>query len=220
MTSIRLLRFLLAATLLGGSARAAQITFTITTMANGTLGTTPFSNALVTITSLADTNNVVVNGSFFDLIAISSTVSIAGIAGSPAKFTDTTFWEDVNGAGDIAFGDSSGGAGFACIVSTGCPILGLVNPLTSAGIVSYMLNSSIGPVSGPDFPVNAFDAFENIPTTGGLLSIPEATNTAEVGDMTEGLTDTFTAVATPEAASVVLLGPSLAFLLLIRFRIK
>jgi hypothetical protein len=176
MRTSRLLQFLLAATLMGSAARAGQITFTMTADVTGTLGATPFTDALLTVTSVADTSGVFVTGGiFYELIATSSTVSIAGVTGSPATFTGATFWEDPNGSGDILFGDASGGGGFGC-VAAGCPILGFVN----FSLASYQLNSPIGPISGNDFPVAVFDAFENIPTSAGLLSVPQASNSTEV----------------------------------------
>jgi hypothetical protein len=220
MRTKRLLQIILGATLLGSAARADQITFTMTGDVNGTLGGTPFSDALLTVTSVADTNNVSIAGGtnpdyLYELIAGSSTVSIAGVTtpGSPATFSGTTFWEDPNGSGDIIFGDESGGSGFAC-VPAGCPVLGFVN----FSLSSYKLNSSIGPETGYDFPVAVFDAFENIPTSAGLLSIPEATNSVRVGNtVTQSIAETFTAEeVTPEPTPVVLLG--LAFGCLIGFR--
>ena len=105
MRTSRLLQFLLAATLMGSAARAGQITFTMTADVTGTLGATPFTDALLTVTSVADTSGVFVTGGiFYELIATSSTVSIAGVTGSPATFTGATFWEDPNGSGDILFG--------------------------------------------------------------------------------------------------------------------
>ena len=193
----------------------------------GTLGTTPFTDALLTVTSVADTSNVFVAGGYtgpvYEVIASSSTVSIAGVTnpGSLPTFTDTTFWLDVQPVGDIIFGDASGGPGFGC-VPTGCAILGFSNFLSGPPYLTfYHLDSSIGPISGEDFPVAVFDAFENIPTSGGLLSVPKASNTVEVnGVITEDFTETFTAVAAvPEPTPFVLLG-SLAFFGLIRFQKK
>ena len=138
MRTSRLLQFLLAATLMGSAARAGQITFTMTADVTGTLGATPFTDALLTVTSVADTSGVFVTGGiFYELIATSSTVSIAGVTGSPATFTGATFWEDPNGSGDILFGDASGGSGFGC-VAAGCPILGFVNFVSGPPFLTFL----------------------------------------------------------------------------------
>lgn len=221
MRTRRLLQLVIAATLVGSAARADEITFTMTATVNGTLGAAPFTGALVTVTSVADSDNVFVAGGtdpdyFYELNATSSTVSIAGVTmpGSPATFTGTTFWEDPNGSGDIMFGDVSGGFGFGCFAA-GCPIMGFVNFLSGPPYLTYyQLNSSIGPVSSNDFPIAVFDAFENIPTSAGLLSIPKASNEGPNGVL---ISETFTAdETTPEPASVVLAG--LAFGCLAGFR--
>jgi hypothetical protein len=210
---------------MGCAARADQITFTITATLNGTLGATPFSGALVTVTSVADTDNVFVAGGtspdyLYELIATSSTVGIAGVTapGSPAAFTGTTFWEDPNGSGDIFFGDTSGGGFFGCLAA-GCPILGFSNFLSGPPYLTfYAFDSSIGPISGVDVPAGIFDAFENIPTSAGLLSIPRASNLVDLGGgRTQAFTETLNAdETTPEPTPVALLG--LAFTCLIGFR--
>jgi hypothetical protein len=171
----------------GTAALAGPITFTLTTTATGTFAGTPFTSAAVTVTSAADTSQVfVASGTSPDLnyevIASSSTISIAGFA--TATFTDPTFWYDPNGAGDIEFGDAS----------IGNTILGFTHLF--AGLETYNLTYSLGPVSSPfDFPTKVFNSFQNLPTSGGSLSLV-ASN------------DTFTAVAatSPEPATFFAVG--------------
>jgi len=222
MRTKRLLQLALAATLLGSAARAGEITFTMTATANGTLGATPFTGALITVTSVADTANVYIAGGvspdfFYVLVAASSTIDIAGVTtpGSPATFTGTTFWEDPIGSGHIFFGDASATVGYGCFAPVGCPILGFTNFAVGPPYLTYyQLDSSFELVSGDDIPVAIFDAFENIPTSAGALSIPRASNEGPRGVL---ISETFTAdAATPEPASGVLAG--LAFGCLIGFR--
>jgi hypothetical protein len=182
---------------------ASPITYTMTATASGTLAGTAFTNAAITVTSVADTSQVFTTPPFpppdtvYDVFPASSSISIAGFA--PATFTDQTFWEDPNGSGDIIFGIAGvEGPGFAfCSPCDG--ILGFVNFFTSPSLASYDLESSFGPVSlgtgAFDFEIEAFNAFQNIPTSEGSLSLNVASN------------DTFTAVAaTPEPASFLLAG--------------
>lgn len=223
---IRSLKLVFLAAVAVGSAYGGPITFTMTATVSGTLGTTSFTDALLTVTSIADTSDVtVIGGASPDLVyavtALDSTVSIAGVtpSGSPATFTGATYWEDPNGSGDIIFGDASGGAGFGCDPGVGCPILGFVNFFTGPPYLTYYeLDSSIGPVSGNDFPVAVFDAFENIPTSDGLLSIPQSLNSAESNNtVTEDFMETFVA-NTPEPSSLFLAIMPLASYWLLRRR--
>jgi hypothetical protein len=180
--------------------QAGPITYTFTTTGTGTLAGAAFTDAAITITSNADTSDVVsyLSGTeVFDNFPTSTTLNIAGFA--PATFTDPTFWEDPNGSGDIIFGIVDTPTGFA--FCTGCQALLGFTALFS-GLETYDLESSFGPVSSPvDFETMFFDTFQNISTSEGTLSLV-ASN------------DTFTAVtASPEPASVWLVGLGLAGLL-------
>ena len=192
----RLFQLALTAALGLTAAVGGPITFNMTTTATGTLNGTGFTAALLTVTSLADTSLVTVSGPSpdqdYELIAGFSTVSIAGF-GAPVTFTDLMFWEDPNSSGDIIFGDIARGSGI------GNAILGFTNPVPGSGLLTYNLQSSFGPAFGGfDFGVSAFHNFNNIPTSGGLLSV-----TAASGDV---FVATATPVATPEPASFLVAG--------------
>jgi hypothetical protein len=172
----------------GCVAFANPITYTMTTTGTGTFGGAAFSGAAITVTSTADTSSVFVASGTppdlnYEVIATLSTISIAGFA--TATFTDQTFWVDPNGSGDIIFGDVDNPSGFFG------GILGLT--VVVSGLQTYNLQSSFGPISSAfDFESNAFNAFQNIHTSGGMLSLTAAN-------------DTFTAVeVTPEPASFLI----------------
>jgi hypothetical protein len=195
----RLFQLALTAALGATAAIGGPITFNMTTTATGTLNGTGFTDALLTVTSFADTSLVTVSGSSpgqdYELIAGSSTVSIAGF-GAPVTFTDLMFWEDPNSSGDIIFGDTTRGSGI------GNAILGFTNPVPGSGLLTYNLQSSFGPAfGGLDFGVTAFHKFNNIPTSGGLLNV-----TAASGDV---FVATATPVATPEPASFLIAGSAI-----------
>jgi hypothetical protein len=201
--SIRLARGCgLCALLLSGAwlLQAAPITYTFTTTGTGTFAGTPFTGAAITVTSSADTTGVVsyLSGTeIFDNYPASTTINIAGFA--PATFTDPTFWEDPNDSGDIIFGIVDTSTGFA-FCSNCHALLGITALLT--GLESYNLETSFGPVSSPvDFESSIFDTFQNISTSGGLLTLV-------------GSNDTFTAVtASPEPWSLWLAGVGFSALL-------
>jgi hypothetical protein len=191
-------------TLAGSAGSANPIFYTMTTTGTGTFGATAFTNAAITVTSVADTDDVFVasmNGpdANFQVNAFSSTISIAGFA--TATFTDQTFWVDPNGAGDIIFGDVDATGGFFG------GILGLTKLFV--GLETYDLKSSFGPVFSPfDFETSAFNNFQNIKTSGGAISLV-------------AMNDTFTAVeSTPEPASFLIAGLGLLGLLAVRLQPK
>jgi len=177
--------------LAGSTTFASPITYTMTATATGTFAGTTFTDAEITVTSVADTADVLNSGSYndqtfgclscYEVLTFTTSISITGFA--QATFTDPTFWEDPNGSGDIIFGNLFGDLG------TG--ILGFTKLF--AGLETYNLESSFGPVSYPlDFETSIFGNFVNIPTSEGALSLV-ASN------------DTFTAVvATPEPSSFLI----------------
>lgn len=168
----------------------APIFYTMTATATGTLGSTPFAGAAITVTSVADTTGAFVASGVWENIAFSSTIAIAGIG--TETFTDQTFWVDHNGANDIIFGDVDSTVGFYG------GILGFSQMFV--GLDTYNLQSAFGPVSSAfDFETGAFNAFQSIQTSGGLLSLT-ATN------------DTFTAVS-PEPATWLFAGIGLVGML-------
>jgi hypothetical protein len=172
----------------------------MTATASGTLAGTAFSGAAITVRSVADTNQVFVAGGTspnldYEVIAVSTTISIAGF--TSATFADSTFWEDPNGSGDIIFGDVVLGSGI------GNGILGFTKLF--AGLESYDLKSSFGPLSSPlDFETSVFDNFNNLPTSQGSLSLV-ASN------------DTFTAVTgVTEPSFDLIVGAAILGVLIIR----
>src|SRR5580698_2706024 len=192
----------LAFTLAGTAVSGGPITYTMTGTATGTLGSAAFTGAAITVTSIADTTGAfVASGTLPDLnwenIAFSSTITITGIG--TETFTDQTFWVDPNGSGDIIFGN----------IDSSSPSFGGILGFTHlfVGLETYNLQSSFGPVSSPfDFETGVFNAFQNIPTSGGLLNLVASD-------------DTFTATATPEPSSFLFAGVGmLGLMTLIRVR--
>src|ERR1700680_3672561 len=92
---IRSLGSLIFGAVIGTVALASPITYTMTATASGSVGGTAFSNAAITVTSGADTNNVFIAGGtspdfIYEIIPPSSSISIAGFGS--ATFTDPMFW--------------------------------------------------------------------------------------------------------------------------------
>jgi hypothetical protein len=177
---------------------AVPIFYQYTTTVTGTLGSTPFSGDLMTVTATADTTQVTSTPTMFGPVWVvepTTTFTIAGVG--TGTFTLPTFFDDPNGSGDIIFGLIGPPNGF-----TGCngcdALLGMTIVLSP--LSTYNLQTSIGPLSSPvDFETTFFGTFQNISTSLGTLSL-----TAQ--------DDTFTAIV-PEPASFVLAAAGLTAIL-------
>jgi hypothetical protein len=174
--------------------QAAVITYTETSIASGTLGATPFTDALVTIALTADTSGVVSDPGFPGLLYNegTATLTIAGLG--------TATFNDPNGYAAVFFPSSIPGCpcfGFfddaAHFPSSGTHIFGLLD----ASLAGYDLRSAFGPLTGtgagvasnPDGSPVAFS------TTAGTLLLTDG------GDP---VTLTVTIAAVPEPTSLSL----------------
>jgi hypothetical protein len=180
--TISLKRFGLAVAVLGlvagavGRTEAALLIYTDQGTGSGSLGSTPFTDALVTVSFTGDTTNVISEAGFgFRNLIGTATVTVAGVG--TATFTDSmeAFVNQPSlfaGIGDTTLGTS--------VLATD----------TSPLFATYDLKGPIGPISGTAF----FNVDVSFPTTLGgfvLNSIPGDTS--------------FTATV-PEPASLILAG--------------
>jgi hypothetical protein len=127
---------------------AAMITFTMTGVATGRLGTNNFRNAAYTITSMADTTQITQSGSIFSVLASTAFISVSGIGSGTVT---VPFYTYVNQA--------TAEAGFYYANGPNKP--GLVNTAFS----DYALASSIGPLSGTSPAIGGV----GVNTTDGLF---------------------------------------------------
>ena len=168
------------ALLLGGTgqARAAFFTYTESATASGSLAGTPFTNALVTMTATADTNNVTQSPlGTYQLTVATMTVTVDGFP--TATFTDA-MEVYVTQPGEFAGTDD-----------TTARQTVLAN--TNTAFLTYDLTSAISK-SGAPF-IHSGEAF---PTTAGAFVL----NSTGTATFTAGPA----ATAAPEPASLTLLG--------------
>ena len=186
---------------LASPSHAAQITYTVAAIATGTLGGSPFMDALVTVTLVGDTSTVFqpIPDGLPDLRANrgTATVTIAGVGSA-------TF-NHPNGYAVVAFPMIPGEIplpsvgiweGFGEHAETGTAILGVGND----SLTGYNLTSPLGPLPGsagggasePDGSPHGYA------TTAGAFTIQR---TGEVGTLTVSI-----ATPVPEPTSLSLLG--------------
>lgn len=177
-----IMRLRAAAVILGlvasasGRSEAAFIMYTESAVGSGSLGGTAFTNALVTLTGTADTNNVTnPSTDLFTNPLSSATVTVAGVG--TATFTDAFQITLRRNAQVAGFGD----------LTTNAFVLGNTN----AAFATYDLRSPIGPLTGPSVGLPGSVSG----TTSGSLVINSAPGQA-----------TFTASpnAVPEPSSLTL----------------
>ena len=141
--------------LIAPAATGAPITYVFSGPASGTLGSTPFTGALVTVTGTADTVNVTTTFPNLPCIDLTSvTINIVGVgsvtATGPNKLFDNPFpvlvWGLTNGS---------------CAIRGGADWLDVANPLAA----NWRLVTPIGPTTGV-----AVAGFQ-VATTAGTLTL-------------------------------------------------
>jgi hypothetical protein len=185
--------------------QAAPITYTIESIASGSLGAAPFTNALVTIELTADTSGA------FELDPV----------GAPGLFVNQgTATVTIDGLGTATFNDPNGYAAvlFPESVIPGCPCFSIFDDAANfpvsgtaimgigdASLAGYDLQSPFGPLTGAggEFATEPGGLPVAFSTNAGSLLLTDggdpATLTVTVGSVP-------TAVPEPASLSLVALG--------------
>jgi hypothetical protein len=178
-----LLLLILAQALSVLHAKADTITYTETATATGSLGSTSFTNATVTLAGTGNSAGITTPAAGIFALVLPVSVQISGIG--TFAFTDTVQVVD-NQAGSVAgFGDNSNS-------------LGILFDMAAA-FSSYNLGSSIGPISGTP----AFNFGGSFGTAGGSFIL-----TSVSSDSFKAVDTTTSPV--PEPSSFAILGTGMA----------
>jgi hypothetical protein len=163
-------------TLTAAQAVAGTITYTESAVVSGSVGSTTFTDALITLSLVGDTANVTGGSGFFTNSVGTFTFNIAGVGSG--SFTDAmiVFVNQLFVPPAAGFGDTTVGGS---VLDTEDNVFG-----------TYDLKTAIGPITNTPFirPDLSFG------TTLGALNIQSSGNS------------TFTASTVPEPASLLLLG--------------
>jgi PEP-CTERM motif len=191
--------FVLAATVVvvAGNAEAGSITYIGTGSGSGSLGTFKFTDALVTLTAVADTDNITPGVGGFVAPADSATVDVAGIG--TATFTVPVIVYDAQALLPAIYPQG----GFGLELSGPGEIFFIMNFVNNA-FEGYNLAASIGPLTAPEVAGN-----------GPGPNFPAATSLGSFIFTTSQGTFTFQAIAAstvPEPSSLV--GASIGILML------
>lgn len=135
-------------------ASAVSITYTTMATASGSLNGTSYSNALITLTGLGDTDNLVNLGGY-KYVPITTTVSVAGLGSD--TLTDPT----------ILFHVTNFGVGFES-----APFLPDILDTSASALYNYDLVSSIGPTVGDSL----YNEEASFATVGGSFIMDNAGN--------------------------------------------
>lgn len=186
------IKAILSALLFCVLATAGSLTYTEQGNLSGSLGGTPFTNALVTFTVAGTPSSIHSSGDqFWDVfLGGSATVAIAGIPGTATitNVAEVAAWQCTSSCVDPAAGIGFDSGGVYMVLITLNPLFG-----------TYDLTTPIGPLSG-----DAVGTAPNLDTDKGLFVISHY----------DGGTSTFTASTdTPEPGSLGLLAGAAALLL-------
>lgn len=162
----------------------SSVTFTDTTTASGTIGSTSFTNDPITILAIANTSSRQTFSQGFFINVISASITIDGI-GTFTFTTPTRFF--VNNKNQTV--------GFSRAGLLGADLIdGPTNPAFS----SWAINSSIGPITGPGVIFQW--TLSPVLTSGGTLVLSNAN---------PGVTFSANVSTVPEPGTFLLLGTGL-----------
>jgi hypothetical protein len=165
------------------SAQGATITYVESAIATGTMGSTPFTNASVTVTLTADTSTVAtVFGGAVLVNPGSATVSVGGFGG---PFTMLGSIEAFSTYNALVHGSSL--AGIAQIDPSGPPNFTGILVQSDPALYGYNLRDAFGPIVDSPGLVSTGDT-SFYATTGGTLHMTSATTstlTVTGGDGTD-----------------------------------
>lgn len=180
----------LALLVAAGFANAAAITYTESVTASGSLGATPFTNSLVTLTVTDDTSDVTqpFEGVYW-IQGVSISIDIASL-GTTAIGTGAVYSQPVDGPDCLPEFDCLPDAGFALDSSE------ILLSTNSFALDGYEMTTAIGPITDRALSQGSSIALD---TNDGSFDF---SSTAE--------DSTFTAAFSPEPETMVLFGLGLA----------
>jgi len=130
------------------TASAIPITYTMTGVASGRLGTSTFTSAAYTISATANTSQTISSGSIFSVLDLTATIFVNGIGTAIVTVPFYTYDNQTTSEAGFYYGTSS-----------------LRPGVVNAAFSTYTLASSIGPLGGTSLAVGGIA----INTTAGFF---------------------------------------------------
>jgi hypothetical protein len=189
-----------------GPAFSGTLTFTGT--ATGTIGSTPFTDAMLTVSAPADLSTVMCAAGTCDVIIGAGFASFTINGVSSGTFTDPTYFFDNQTS--TFYGTPAGMVGFG----DGGDLIQMYGALIGTSVfATYNLQSAIGPL-GPQFSDPSALSWASINTSLGAFSVTSFSN------FTFQVSDTAPVATAPEPASFALLGAGLCAILARNFKFR
>lgn len=177
-------------------AMADTMEYQIATTASGTLGTSSFTDALVTLTLIGDTSTEVFSPDGHAAVFGTEVVTISSLGTATLLGSTTVVYNPPSGFVTFEHLDDPSD------VTSGTAIIGIIDP----SLIGYDLETPFGPLTSTGGPASGSMTPTFFPTNVGDLHLDFGSGAG---------TATFTATAVPEPSSVLLLGSLLAISLVV-----
>jgi hypothetical protein len=160
MKSLLLLGISSAILFLASTASAVPITYTITGVATGRLGTTQFTGAAYTITATADTSQIVTAGSFLSVLDETATIFISGVGTGTITVPFYTYDNRATSEAGFYYTTAKPGPGVSNTAFSAYGLASSIGPLsgTSTALSGISFNTTAGVFDPAPLPVTSFQA--------------------------------------------------------------
>ena len=159
--------------LLGFTAGAVPVTYTFSGVASGRLGTATFTRAAYTITSTADTSQIIAAGSIFSVLDLTTTVFVSGIGTATVTVPFYTYDNQTASEAGFYYGTIPVRPGVVNAALATYGLASVIGPLggTSPAVSGIGFNTTAGLFDTLPFSISTFQASTGVPDQGSTLGL-------------------------------------------------